>query len=149
MNKPTLKQFQSWAKENQSLALAVCKATAFAQLERERVDKYTMPIFQRYGFKDEQGQPIDKPGQLYLCQDEQLCTTYFTECNKANQAHGWGGPFDHCPALVAEHNQIKIEQALIDEGAKLMGIESQGWNTLEDRKKMLDLLLGACLKKAA
>jgi len=147
MKTPTLNQFQGWAKEHQSLALAVCKATAFAQVTRERVDEYTAPIFQSFKFKDEEGQPIEKPGQLYLCKDEDRCKEYYAEKEIADRAHGWGGEEGYCPALVAEHNQIKMEQALIFKGAKLMGIKGMGWNTLENRKKMLDLLLGACRKR--
>jgi len=147
MNTPSLSQFKVWAKDNQSLAMAVCKATAFAKVTRERVDKYTVPIFESYGFKDEEGEPIPDKDQLYICKDEKRVATYYEKCNRANRVHGWNGPEDHCPALVASYTQTKMEWALLDKGCELLGLKDHPHH-LDDRQKMLDLLLGACLKRA-
>ena len=151
MKTPTIEAFKAWAKEHQSLALAVCKAQAFAKVERERVDAYIRPIFDRYAFKDERGEPIKKPDDLYHCKDEVLCAAYYAECDSTHREHGFRGPEGYCPALVAKDMQLKTEWALLDTGATLFGF---GDITLygENHAKMLNLLLGACLvkeKKAA
>ena len=151
MKTPTLDEFKAWAKEHQSLALAVCKAQAFAQVERERVNAYIRPIFDRYSFKNEKGEPIKKPDDLYLCKDEVLCAAYYAECDKAHREHGFRGPEGHCPALVAEDMHRRAAAALIEAGVKLFDIGTAGIYG-ENRAKMLRLLLGACLikeKKAA
>lgn len=147
--KPTLQQFQKFCKDHANLAHAVVTATAFAQCERERVDAYVLPIFQRYGFKDESGKPIKSPKQLYLCRNELDVADYFADCDEAHRAHGFKGPQGHCPALVAEELRRIAESALIDAGCRFLQIEQLEIYDMELRAKMLDLLMGACLKAHA
>lgn len=155
MKTPTLQQFQSWARDNRLLALAVCQAQAFAECERKRVDAYQLPIFKRYNFKvreewlkpdSRHQQTIDSPRDLYLSDQEELCAQYYAECHAANIAHGWKGNPDHCPALVAENLLMEAQRALLESGAELLGMDLTAcYGDL--RKRALDLLLGACLAK--
>jgi hypothetical protein len=121
---------------------------AFAQVERERVNAYILPIFQRYGFRDDEGKPITNPERLYTCTDEERVAAYYEECDRAHREHGFTGPKGHCPALTAEDALVKAENALIRAASALTGIEV-GEVYLESRRKYLDILLGACIKKAA
>src|SRR3990167_4431158 len=139
MNTPTIDEFKAWAKEHQSLALAVCKAQAFAQCERKRVSTYIRPIFDRYTFQatlsGDNGRITD-PERLYLCEDEKLTTAFYADCDKAHRLYGFTGPDGCCPALIAEDKQRKAEAALLEAGAVLMGIEDIGLYG-ENRAKML------------
>jgi hypothetical protein len=145
MTTPTLAKFKSWSKTNKPLAQAVCMAKAFAQLERARVDAYIQPLFETFGFVDDEGNKIDNQRHLYRCDDEVMCKAFYAESDAAHRAHGFTGPEGHCPALRAENLLIQAENHLIEAGCELFGINA---NVVygDDRQKMLDLLLGACLK---
>ena len=142
---PTLTQFKTWARANRSLAEAVCMAQAFAECERERVDAYIRPVFDRYTFIDEQGKRITKPRDLFMSADD--ATEFYAACDVAHRENGFTGESGYCPALIAESMLIDAQNALIKSGAALLGIDGDIYG--EHRKKMLDLLLGACLTKAA
>ena len=154
MKTPTLQEFKRWSREHYQLAHAVCAATAFAQCQRERVDAYVQPIFERYGFEVserfvERGMDrrITDIKRLYLTDlDAPEYLDFLDECHAAHRAHGFKGPHGHCPALVAEDLQRTAEHALISAGRELLGIEDAPLYG-ENRAKMLDLLMGACLKR--
>jgi hypothetical protein len=143
----TLPQFKQWAKDCAPAARAVLMARAYAQLERERVDAYTRPIFDRYRFHElptiHDAPPVDDPAHLYCCADEIQVAAYFAECDAAHRAHGFKGPEGHCPALTAEHLLMVTECALMDLAKPLFGIEHVYG---DDRVKYLELLIGACLR---
>lgn len=150
----TLDDFKAWAKDNASLAKAVLMAQAYAELTRERVDAYIRPIFDSYQFKEDctfdgkhtpSGKLLESPKQLYLC-DDPLIGAFYDDCDKAHREHGFKGPKGHCPALRAENLLMQAQQHLIDSGAELMGIDSHAVYG-DDRKKLLKLLIGACLKE--
>lgn len=152
MNTPTLVQFKRFSWDIAPAARAVLMAKAFAKLERERVNAYILPIFQRYAFTyghviapDMAGQTIEKPEHLYLAEDEPRVKQYFEECDRAHRAHGFTGPHGHCPALIAENLLIKTENALIDVAGSLFEVDFHGLFG-DDRKKLLDLVIGAALK---
>lgn len=145
----TLPAFKQWARECAPAAKAVLMARAFAELERERVNAYILPIFERYAFvdglsRDEEhaGKPIAKPDHLYLCTDEEQVQRYFAECDAAHRAHGFKGPQGHCPALTAEHLLCQTEHALIELAKPLTGIDNVYG---DDRRKYLEILIGACV----
>lgn len=147
---PTLSEFKTWASQNRSLALAVCAARASAEVERKRVDAYIGPIFHSYGFTVDRhaqtpGELIDKPSNIYLSTDEVRVTAYFAECDAAHRAHGFTGKEGYCPALIAEAVVIDAENALLQAGCTLLGLKEIPWS-MEHRREMLQLLLGACLK---
>jgi hypothetical protein len=119
---------------------------AFAQLERERVDAYVGPIFESFGFVDENGKKIEHQRDLFLSKDEALCKAFYARCDEAHRAHGFTGPAGHCPALSAENLLLTAEQALLEAASEFLGIEDLHiYIDGEDRKKMLDLLLRACI----
>lgn len=161
MRTPTIQQFKAWAKRNHSIAMAVVQARAFSQCERARVDAYIQPVFDLFDFyvKEEwrKGQPckgvsadwrILEPSHLYLSDQEELCKEFYAECDKEHRKHGFTGPECHCPALIAENLVIKAEAAMIESVSAFLG-QDFGHVYGEDRTKLLDLCLGACLKKAA
>ena len=136
------------------MAETVCLAQAFAECERERVDAYIAPVFARFNFvigptmaahyKDG-GQRITDPGKLYLCEDEEQCKAYYAACDDAHRAHGFTGKPGYCPALIAEALLIDAQNCLLRVGCDLLGLDDIPAMP-EHRAKMLDLLLGACLK---
>lgn len=146
--KLTVDDLKKWAKKNKPIAEAVLVAKAFADVERERVDAYIRPVFERYDFRyDMTGQPerrIENPKCIYLSEDDKLVEKYFAECDRVHRENGFDGPEGHCPALIAEDLLRKAENILLDELAKLMDVD--GFHSLELRKRALDLALGACLK---
>jgi hypothetical protein len=151
---PTLEAFKHWAADCAPAARAVLLAQAFAELERERVDAYVRPIFDRYQFQyaaewgDRRGGlsgPIPSPKDLYLCDDAPGLAAYYADCDDAHRAHGFTGPAGHCPALRAESLLLAAQNALIDLAKPLFGFDARDLYG-EDRRKCLDLLLGACLK---
>ncbi len=152
----TKEKFLAWAKkkENRNVALLYCKAKAFAEVERKRVDAYILPIFKTYGFREDHkygeghtptNNLIEDPDDLYLCDDPRL-PEYYEETYKAHTAHGWTGERTHCPALVAENLVIQAENAVLKLGEELTGIAPEQLYG-DNRKKMLDLLIGALLAK--
>lgn len=153
MKQPTLAEFKAWAKRNKELALTVLKAQAYAEIKRKQVDEYIAPIFARYEFyvsKDcrvaEKNERITKESDLYLTDlDSDNVKAFYAECDEAHRAHGFDGPTGHCPALVAEHLHIQAQNALLDAGEELTGIDAPMLYG-DKRKKMLGLLIGACLK---
>lgn len=153
MKTPTLSEFQAWARENHRLAHSVCLAQAFAECERKRVDAYVLPIFNSYTwtvrpeFQERRNggvNTIDKPGDLYLSDQEEQLAEYYAACKAAHIAHGWRGDPDHCPALSADSLLMEAQQALLESGSELLGVNLRDvYGDL--RKRALDLLLGACL----
>ena len=148
---PTLAEFKAFAADIAPAARAVLLAKAHAQLQRERVDAYIRPIFDRYQFTygarwgtERAGQPLPSPKELYLADDEPQVAAFYAECDTAHRAHGFTGPAGHCPALVAEHLLVATERALIDLAEPLFGITADHLYG-EDRAKYLDLLIGAAL----
>jgi len=142
----TVAKLKAWSKKNRRLALAALKARAFAELERERVDAYILPIFAKFGFtSDETGAPLTSPSKLYLCNDDERVAAFFAECDIAHREHGYVGEAGTCPALVAEDLQRTAENALLDSLARFVGVDGF-CGTLELRGKALDLAIGTCVK---
>lgn len=144
-NKLTVRKLKSWARTNLELATLALKAKVFADLERERVNAYILPIFASYGFTndlDGSGALLTDPRKLYLSSDEERCTIYFADCDRAHREHGYEGEAGTCPALVAEDLQIKAENLLLDSLGKFIGVDVP--LSLELRAKALDIAIGAC-----
>ena len=148
MKTPNIDQFKAWARVNRPLAETVCLAQAFAEMERERVNAYILPIFQRYTFTADlhgDGHVLTDPDELYLSKDEPKVLAYYAETYKAHKLNGWKGREGHCPALTAEHDLAQAQNTLIDAASGLMGVELRRLTTGK-RKTLLDTILGACLK---
>lgn len=151
-HKLTLANVKRWAhsQERAKAVAALALARAFAKATRERVDAYTRPIFDRYTFYTDKcaershgratpAERITDPKDLYLSTDEAQVARYFDECAEAHAAHGWKGPRDHCPALVAEHEVVKAERVLLLAGAEFLGVDFHDLYG-DDRRRAVDLL---------
>jgi len=67
---------------------------------------------------------ITDPDDLYLSQDEDGVNAYYAAVDQALKAAHFKPedmPVEHCPILVAEHEQTKAEWKLIKEAAKMLG----------------------------
>jgi hypothetical protein len=67
---------------------------------------------------------ITDPKDMYLSTDEEQVNAYYAAVDKALRENGikpQDMPAEHCPLLVAEHNQIKAEWALISAAAAMLG----------------------------
>lgn len=146
---PTLAAFKRFSADVAPAAKAVLMARVFAEMERERVNAYVLPIFQSFAFhyakRWGKSGLIEKPEHLYLCDDEPMTAAYFKECDTAHRAHGFTGPDGHCPALHADALVIAAENALMQIAEHMFGIEV-GSVYGENRAKYLDLLIGAAIK---
>lgn len=155
MSKVTLEQFHAWAKEHSALALTVCKAQAMVELKQEYVDSYILPLFYSFEFEkspimERKRFPetiVDHPDTLYLCTDEEKVSRYYDACDKAHREHGFDGPYGHDPVYPLKKLHTEAENLLLAAGQDLFGIMHVDLS-LDHREKMLDLLLGACLKAA-
>lgn len=145
MKTPTLAEFKRFAQDNARLASAVCLAQSFAQCERERVDAYTRPVFEAANLTDDKGDVITDLRHAWLCRDAEA-TGYYADLDKAHRANGFTGPDGHCPALIADAMRIDAENALIASGCEMLGLKDANLYGAH-RRQMLDLLLGACLKR--
>ena len=139
-----LQQAEPWSRDNQKTVGELLALRAFAEIERKRVDSYLRPIFDSFDFRDRDGEKITNPRNLYLCEDEALCRAYYNLCDAENRKHGFTGPQDHCPALIAEDAAMAAEQALLLSAGKALGFDGNHcWGDL--RKKMLHCLIGLCI----
>ena len=67
---------------------------------------------------------ITDPDDLYQSTDEDGASRYYAAIDRALRQAGLKPddmPADHCPALVAEHDQVKAEWALIEAAAAMLG----------------------------
>lgn len=143
-NTVQIDSFKAWCREHRQEAYAVIMAQAIAEVERERVNAYVIPIFRKYKFTDNNGNPITDKERLYTCPDEGRCMVFYAECDRAHRAHGFTGEEGYCPALIAEHDRTVAENALLDKAKVLFGI-TDCFLMPEQHERMLKLVLGACL----
>lgn len=97
--------------------------------------------------------PITDPKHTYLCDKGPELEDYYLETNKRLRDAGIKPdemPDTHCPALVAEHDLIKIERLLLGAAAVMLklGIDGKELNQqlmcsgMKQRQKFIDLLVG-------
>ena len=129
------------------LAKAVLVAMARAQTVRAQVDAYIKPVFDRFTFTaaDKFNQSgnitIDKPSKLYLSEDEAQCAAFYAACDVEHKKNGYDLPAGNCPALVADHDLVKAEYALLVFVGKAFELPFEDVYG-NDRKALLKLLLG-------
>lgn len=140
---PTTAEFMKFASDHKGLAEAVLQAKAFAELERERVRKYIQPIFDTFGFVDEEGHRIANSDGLYLCEDEARVQEFYSRADEAHRANGFSGPAGVWPDLEAEGLHIYAENALIEAAAKFFRIQRRPVG--KKREQFVKLLLSACI----
>lgn len=147
---PTIGDLKRFERDEQTtfLRLALLAAELCAKETRRKVDAYTRPVFERFTFYDDlmrrapQDAPKERltdPSRLYLSEDEAQSEAFYAACDVAKRAHGYNLPDGHCPALIAEHNVIKAENALIEHTATYFPAFGNVYR-MDLRKKLLDLL---------
>ncbi len=138
-------------------ARTVLLAKANAELTREKVDAYIEPLFQSYGFTvdretrtGDKGKPIAHSDKLYLSTDQAKQTEFYAECDHAHRQHGYADlKPGQCPALIAENLMITAENHLLAYALPHLGVDPTGAVCqLENRRKMIDLLLTLAVKGA-
>ncbi len=138
--KLTIAGLKKWASKVRPLIIEMLTKRAFAEVERKRVDAYIAPVFARFRFVDDEGAVITDPDMLYRCDDEAMCAAYYAACDVAHREHGFTGEPGECPALVAEHNQLKAEWAVLESMERFVGLDDGALSrTLEIRAKALEL----------
>lgn len=131
-----------------ALVEAALVAQAKSEVITEHVRKYIQPVFERFTFTVAQewtrsgaGEVITDPKNLYLCGDDALCAKFYAECDIEHRKHGFNLPDGHCPALAAQYELVKAEQALLKFGGEAFGAPFEESHT-DNRAKALKLLLG-------
>jgi hypothetical protein len=152
MPQVSITQFKRWCQTHKSLAITVCTTKAIAEVTREKVDAYTQPIFDSFEFQycGELAEKLNLTGPVpratfYLCDDPRI-PEFYAACDAEHKRQGFNVPEGHCPALTAEALLIKAENALIEAAQSLFDLGVHQIH-FENRRKYLDLLLGACLAK--
>lgn len=118
-------------------------ATAYAQVERERVDKIQRKVLDDLGYEK---LPLKHDYQL----PDDVAQKYYKRLNAIHLADGFeDAARGYCPALVAERLQTEAEWALFEAVEPLTGVNNNAilcgtkkMTGLEARKKYLDLLIG-------
>ncbi len=147
----TPQEFQKWCETHVMMARALRLTRIHAALTRQAVDAYVQPIFDSFTFEydprwaarlHKEG-PITKMDDLYLADLASApVRAFYAACDVAHRTHGFAGPAGHCPALIAEHEVITLENLFIDSAAPLFGIREIP-NTA-DRDLYIEILLGGC-----
>lgn len=158
--KLTVESLKVFARDEttKSCVRAYLLAKTFAEVERERVDTYIKPLFELYNFcvskehrrsgdPDERITDVDR---LWLTDlDSPQYLEFMAECAKEHRKHGWTGPADHCPALVADCVRIDAENLLIEHTSKSLPLGFEDIHIYgEHRKKLLDLVIGMTLAES-
>lgn len=113
-----------------------------AKVTREYVDAYCLPILADLQIPDKRtGEQIDDLEHVYKADlDSHEIKRFYELCNDAHRAHGFDVPPGYCPALVAEHEVVKNEHALLSLAKQFLGIDAISAK-LEHRETLLNLLL--------
>uniref|UniRef100_A0A6H2A4X6 Uncharacterized protein n=1 Tax=viral metagenome TaxID=1070528 RepID=A0A6H2A4X6_9ZZZZ len=142
-----------------SSVAAYLMARAYAETMRAAVDKIHRAILEESpltnGHESKHGKPaemITDPKLTWLCDDEEIMKDYYQESDKRLRAAHLkpdSMPDDHCPALVAEHIQVKTQWLLIECAAEMLGENNpRDFNNqllcagLDTHQKFIDLVVG-------
>lgn len=109
----TLENLKAFLPTLRPLVLSMTAARAWAAVERKRVNAYILPLFATFTFLDEDGALITDPEHLHNCDDDALVASYYAACDTAHREHGFTGETGCCPALIAESDQIKAENTVL------------------------------------
>lgn len=141
--KPTTQQARRVAKALQSNVNTLLLATAYAQLERERVDKIQRRVLADMGLNC-------TPDKVYQLADSSA-KPYYDRLNEIHLAAGFERAAEGCcPALCAETLQLEAEWALIEAAQEFFPdvtndkllCGTKELHGLECRQKYIDLLIG-------
>lgn len=131
-------------------ALKVIALQAAAETLRKIVDARHAAILAAKEYKTADGERVTEPKHDWLICDEQS-REYFDAIDKANRDAGFTGPFDHCPALIAETELRDAQRELTDVAGPLFGITFDqimtSANCLEKYAEFIRLICGLALCK--
>lgn len=120
---------------------ALTRAMDYAAETRAAVDTYEAPIFAAFKFYNDldvrHGSPrrlLQGIGELYLSEDVASCDRFYAACSAAHKANGYDVLEDQCPALIAEYNVAKLENALLTWASTFFNFDFNGRSiALRDR----------------
>ena len=136
--KLTTAGLKKWASKVRPLIIEMLTKRAFAEVERKRVDAYIAPVFARFSFVDDEGKAITDPEMLFCCHDVEMCAAFYAACDIAHREHGFTGEAGKCPALVAAHETLKVEWAVLESMEKFVGLDDGALSrTMEIRAEAL------------
>ena len=126
-------------------AETVFLAMAFTETIRPVVVGYQTKVLEKHKFlytRKEDGDYVKTSEHTYLMKETDF-KIYLEECNKEQELAGLKTETpDHCPLLVAENEQRKAENILMEVFKPLTGLDVSRINMrLDTRKKFLDLTL--------
>jgi hypothetical protein len=128
---------------------AYLKARAFAEVEKERVEKIQKQVLAEgtfYGHhKKRSGEGehfrVTDPKDSWLMDDADAAR-YFEILNQIHLAAGFEKAKDgYCPALVAEHEQTKAERALIDASSQFFPTVTNETMVYKLREQWIDTVV--------
>ena len=126
---------------------ALIRAAHNAVEVRAKVDAYIAPVFAKFEFfndlearmGDVPRVRITDPSKLYLSEDKEQCARFYAACDAAHKANGYDLESGFCPALIAEHEIVRLENALLHLADSLLNTPfSKSWG--DNRDKALELL---------
>ena len=117
-----------------------------ASVMREQVDAiYADVLRENPVYEDRTKKQIYLEQHLYLCPDDKAVQNIWDIAGKRLTEAGIK-PADmdkeKCPALVAEHDLVKIEWLLIDEDGKPFGLSCNKMYNIEHRAEFIRLITG-------
>lgn len=137
---PALKRFN--ARADVRAAIAAIKVTR-ERSERitAHVENYLAPAFAAFEPFYASGTRITDRADLYMCDDAQdaQCAAWYAHCDVLHASNGYNVREGYCPALVAQDDARKSENALLAMVTDLTGADFNG--SLELRAKALELFM--------
>lgn len=136
---------------------------AIAETMRAEVDKVTTQLLTDIELYSEgnnyrSSKRIFNPSDTWLCRDDEVMETFYTEIDNRLKEVGLKPDDmerDFCPALVAEHEQIKAEWQMLTEVAKMLELDMTGNDLnnqllcqkdgLNKRREFIDMTVGLVL----
>jgi hypothetical protein len=115
-------------------------AQVFAEALHEQVEDIDRRVLSERVYTNKfSGERVTEPRLSYLMGDEDA-EHFLARRDAEIRAAGFNPPEGYCPALMAQHEHIKAERALIDAAEPFFGVSNDIlWG--ENRTKWLDLLL--------
>tara|TARA_B100000745_G_scaffold299880_1_gene251873 strand:- start:2040 stop:2486 length:447 start_codon:yes stop_codon:yes gene_type:complete len=120
---------------------------AVAEVQRDNVDSIKKRLLREIVCLNDKGERITDPKWDWRMVDGPEQLRYYAELDRESRAR-FGPDLEegYCPALVAEHAQLKQEWVLLQKAGDLLDFDWERANrSLDLRKQMLDTLCGLAL----
>lgn len=116
MQNITIESVRALYSDSEFVALVenVKRCRAEAARMRKVVDAYTLAVFKSFNLIDDYtGEKIERMEDAWNASEESF-SAYNEKCIEAAHAAGFAHLGECCPALIAEHERIKAESALVE-----------------------------------